>query len=276
MDLMPLKVRGRIASRTVNVSSTIDQPQLPSKSPSTPCQKSRTALQASISCLTTGMMAISIGARGLVSGIASGPRRSRILRYSRDCSGGGATRRAPRRGAPRTGGPLLRRTQSSSDSTYTAAGWPGTPRAGRRGSARSRWPGGCSCPALPCQAGIREELPQSFLDALFAAILRQAPGIRPRDDHEVVPAAEFIGRGPEGFAQQALDPVALDRPAQLPPNRYSEPRGAIVLGTRERVKHEITAGMRAALSVHALELATARQSPPPAPSARAAGVGGHG
>src|SRR4051794_28768580 len=276
MDLMPLKVRGRIASRTVKVSRTIDQPQLPSKSPSRPCQKSRTALQASISCLTTGMIAISIGARGLASGIASGPRHSRILRYSGGCSGGGASRRAPRRGAARTGGPLLRRTQSPLDSTYTAARWPGTPRAGRRGSARPLSSEGRSCCVLTREAGIGQELAQGFLDALFAAVLREAPGIRPGDDHEVVTTTELVGGGPEGFPQEALDSVALHGAAELPSHRDAEPGRTAVLRPWEGVQHQIAAGVRPALAVDPLELATARQTAPPAPSARAAGVGGHG
>ena len=72
-----------------------------------------------------------------------------------------------------------------------------------------------------------------------------------------------------GLAQQPLQLVALDRAADLAPDREADAR-RLVAAARKRVEHEIAVGDRAALAVDAVELRAARQSPgPPRAACRA-------
>src|SRR4051794_380336 len=218
----------------------------------------------------TGMMAVSISVRGVVSGTTSGLRRSRGRRCSAGCSGAAATPLGGGHGGSRTGVPPRPRTPSRSDSTCSAAAGPAIAPADRGESARSRRTGERSRGVpLGREAGLIEKLSKGLLDALLAALFREAPCLRPRHDHEVVSRGQVVGRRPEGVPEQPLDPVALNGAAELASNRHTEPWWALVLRTREGVQHEVSARVGPALPIDALELAAARQAPASAPLARA-------
>src|SRR4051794_5193599 len=167
---------------------------------------------------------MNIGGIPPASGRASGLRRSRRRRCSTGCSGVAARPRGPGPEGPRTGGPLLPRTPSRSDSTCSVAGSPEIALAGTGGSARWPMSGARSRGVLPGrQSGLVEQLPESLFDTPPAAFLGKSAGFRSRNDHEVVSGSQVIGRGPEGVPEQSLDAVALHGAADLAPHRYAEP-----------------------------------------------------
>ena len=98
------------------------------------------------------------------------------------------------------------------------------------------------------------------LDGLLAALAGQLARRGAGDDHEVVALAELLRACPESLSQQALHAVALDRSTNLAAHRHAQARIRIgVIRAREGVHDEMPARMRAALAVHALELAAPGQ-----------------
>jgi hypothetical protein len=105
-----------------------------------------------------------------------------------------------------------------------------------------------------------EQRPQRLLDALLAAGSGQLGRRGPRDDDEVVPAGSLACERPERLPKEALHSVALHGTADLPTDRDTESWRPPV-GARKYVDHEVAAGLRAALSVHAFELAAPGEPP---------------
>ena len=160
---------------------------------------------------------------------------------------------------------------------------------GRTNSARPRLPAGsspssspasasCGCRALSAassgaaprssSSGSPSATPSTLsISARSAAWIPWRPSCsascacsRPRD-HDGVGADRQPLRLPrERLAQQTLDAVALDGAADLPRYRQAEPRW-LIASAREHVQHEITAGMRPAVSHHAIEVSASGKPP---------------
>ena len=81
------------------------------------------------------------------------------------------------------------------------------------------------------------------------------------DEDEVVARRQPVGEAPEGLAQGPLDPVAVDRAADLAADRDAEPHVLALLVLRgKRVEDEIAGRMRGAVAIDAVELAAAREA----------------
>ena len=201
----------------------------------------------------------------------SGPRRSRPRRGSRDCSAGGASRRGRFRAAHRSGEPPPLRTGSRTGGTCSARqGGRDRPlvEADRRDQERAH--GGHDSFSRP------RARPASASTDRSACSMAPSPPSRassPAAGRATItkswPWGQVAGAGPEGVAQQPLDPIALDGAAELATDGDPEPRLLILVGARKRVDDQVAAGVRAALAVDAVELAATRQ--PAALAARAVG-----
>src|SRR3954447_4807144 len=138
-----------------------------------------------------------------------------------------------------------------------------------------------STPAARGEARLAQELAHGLLEPGLSTPAGEIACIGSREQDEVVIRRKAARNGPEGLAQQALDPVALDRTPHLPPNREPEPR-RIGGGrgrpaevrpairrcsrrhTRECVENEIAVRVRASVAIDALEVGGTREPPPTA------------
>jgi hypothetical protein len=109
------------------------------------------------------------------------------------------------------------------------------------------------------QAGTSDQLLKRAVDPGQPLTLSQLAGLWPCYDNNVVAALKRRLDTVERFAKQALDMVALDSSANLSRHRQSKSRTVDGL-IGKRVKHQVTVGHRAALTVYTLELRTAREA----------------
>src|SRR5207247_10649638 len=99
------------------------------------------------------------------------------------------------------------------------------------------------------------------LDAWLATLAGERTDVGARDEDEVVSVGELRRQRPEGLAQHPLHPVALDRPAALPPDRDAKPRIADAVRPREGLAPQVAGRVGAALAVDPVEVGAPR---PPA------------
>lgn len=69
-----------------------------------------------------------------------------------------------------------------------------------------------------------------------------------------------IGFLPKDLSEQPLDPVALDRTANLAAHGDTEPSLLAIVGSREGVDDEVAIRVRSAFAVDAVELRATRQA----------------
>jgi hypothetical protein len=90
----------------------------------------------------------------------------------------------------------------------------------------------------------RYQLAQRALDPGQTLTLSQSPGIRPGHHNRIRALRQPRALRGERLAEQALDAIALNRPADFPRDRQPEPARAF-LSPREYVKNELAACVRA-------------------------------
>src|SRR3954447_5171801 len=127
------------------------------------------------------------------------------------------------------------------------------------------------------EARFLHEAGERLRDAGRTLAIEQARDVRACNEHEVVPGRDVRVQRPEGLSQRSLHRLSLYGAADLAAHGDPQPRVFLALAalpSREGVQDQEPVGMRLALAIDAIEVATARQAPPLAPPARRAG--GHG
>ena len=125
------------------------------------------------------------------------------------------------RGGRRSGGSTRPRRRSRSARSGSGAASPARPSAGRRGSG--------SAPAVSRRTLLAGVLARSApprctpRTASVPAVLDQGADLRAGDEDEVVLGRQLLRQAPERLAQRPLDPVALDRAADLAAHRDPQP-----------------------------------------------------
>src|SRR5439155_12380553 len=183
---------------------------------------------------------------------------------STGCTSPHAMRPAARRGSRRTPAPPGARTPSTSGGSGSAAPVRERYPSGRGGEGAAAARGRASRCGTPREARGIDELAERGLDAWLATLAGERAGVGARDEDEVVCVGELRRQRPEGLAQHPLHPVALDRPADLPPDRDAKPRIAAAVRSREGVEHQVAGRVGAALAVDAIEVGAPRQPAAPA------------
>src|SRR5439155_2371342 len=113
----------------------------------------------------------------------------------------------------------------------------------------------------PC---LLQQLVELGLDAGETLAVGELGGLGAGDYDEVVASGQTLLGLPKSLPEQALYLVALDRAADLAANGQPQAGvGVDIALARERVEHEMAAGMRAALPVDAIELSAAGHATAP-------------
>ena len=130
-------------------------------------------------------------------------------------------------------------------------------------------------------AGFGEELSKRGLDAVRPLALDQRSGIVAGDDDEVELWRKAVGQGPEGLANRSLYRVSLDCAAHFAAHGQAETDvlrlffgrpGFGVVRAGEGVEDEEAVRVRAALAIHAVEVAAPGEAPTLAIGGHAQGV----
>jgi hypothetical protein len=105
-------------------------------------------------------------------------------------------------------------------------------------------------------SGLPDQLSQRTLDPGQTLTLNQSLRLVAGNHHRIGPIGQSFVLVRERLAQEALDPVAFNRAADLARHRQSQPRRP-VLRAREHVQHKLAARVRSTTAKDAIEVCAA-------------------